>query len=87
MKNIKSTIKKYLPKNILNIIRWYKAKKLPLLQNVFDEKHIKYCLVCYITNETSLKLYFLTLPIWSAITMRPETSTSIILPIKCPPAS
>ena len=50
MKNIKSTIKKYLPKNILNIIRWYKAKKLPLLQNVFDEKHIKYCLVCYITN-------------------------------------
>ena len=50
MKYIKNIIKKYLPKNILNFIHWYKAKKLPLLQNVLGEKNIKNCLICYITN-------------------------------------
>lgn len=47
---LKNTIKKYLPKNVLNFIRWYKAKNLPLLENIFSEKNIKKCLICYITN-------------------------------------
>lgn len=47
---LKSILKKFLPKSILNIIHWYKAKKLPLLENIFNEKYIKNCLLVYITE-------------------------------------
>lgn len=47
---IKTKIKENLPQSILWIIYWYRARKMPLLQNVFNKKYNKNCLLSYITN-------------------------------------
>lgn len=51
VKNIlKNQLKKITPQIFIYLIHYYRDKKLPLLENIFNKKYSKNCLISYITN-------------------------------------
>lgn len=48
--NLKDKLKIILPKFVINLIQWYRSKKMPLLKNVLDSNYLRNALLVYITE-------------------------------------
>lgn len=48
--NLKDKLKIILPKFVINLIHWYRCKKMPLLKNVLDSNYLRNALLVYITE-------------------------------------
>lgn len=48
--NLKDKLKIILPKFVINLIQWYRSKKMPLLKNVLDSNYLRTALLVYVTE-------------------------------------
>lgn len=48
--NLKDKLKIILPKFVINLIQWYRSKKMPLLKNVLDSNYLRNALLVYVTE-------------------------------------